>query len=582
MGDIRSGGAALLLFLPAIVWAAEDKDVSLSSILTKGFERPAIVDAAGRDFGGLLVTIAGVDSLPIACGTPLTLLLTRPDAPLPPGLQQAAAIIAARPVLDSAKVSFTRDGLFAIHYPGQPSTSGLLAVDRDRNGLPDLVDRVAEALQASRSSLVARLGYPAPSPDGERLDVFLLELGHGLEGFVVPRLAAAPASGEAAQGGPPFMVLDAGLSSDRVLPATLHQMAHLAFLSLTPRASRFWGEASASYLTLQVTGDLKAHEAALRARLQSPGRGLASDGLLLMEGGLLWPQFLAEQAGDPSIVKQIWEEMAAQGLDPLAATDAALRRSGRGLADAVREYAAWNLFTGDRDDGQHYSSGRALPTAAMASVGPETPFLVEPAEPVDPLAAIAFRLPGQGGHGAIDLEVTAEGGHPGADLLVFYRPWGPQPVLVPVIFDASGGARVLVPWTDAREAWMILRNDALPGGGSTRFEAHAVSDPYAPYDLASFNASEMGTTILVEWTTASEKELQAWNVLRSETPDGPFTRLNSVAVPAVGESASDTGYIFVDDIARPGRRYYYLLEGLTGLGLPQRSHVVSGRIGPAR
>jgi len=88
--------------------------------------------------------------------------------------------------------------------------------------------------------------------------------------------------------------------------------------------------------------------------------------------------------------------------------------------------------------------------------------------------------------------------------------------------------------------------------------------------------------MLLEWTTASEKGLAAWNVYRAETPGGPFTRLNSVAVPAMGDSASDTGYIFVDDVARPGRRYYYLLEGLTDLGRPQRSHVVSGRIAAER
>jgi len=165
---------------------------------------------------------------------------------------------------------------------------------------------------------------------------------------------------------------------------------------------------------------------------------------------------------------------------------------------------------------------------------------------------------------------------------VFYRPWGPQPVLVPVLFDASGSGRVSVPWADAREAWIVLRNDALPGGGGARFEARALADPYAPYDLASFTASEMGGSMLLEWTTASEKGLVAWNVYRAETPGGPFTRLNSVAVPAMGDSASDTGYIFVDDVARPGRRYYYLLEGLTDLGLPQRSHVVSGRIASVR
>jgi hypothetical protein len=575
---IRSAMAIGLLLLPGVVRAAEERDVTLSSIIARASEHPIPFDAQRPDAADLMAALTGVDSFPVGCATPLSILLARPETALPPSLQQAAVLIASRPVLDSEKIAVVHDGRFAIHYAGALSSSGLMSTDRDRNGVPDLVDRIAEALVAARSSLVARLGFPPPALEGERLDVFVVGLGHGLEGFVVPRLeGGAPADGTAA-GRPPFVILDSGLSADRVMPATLHQVAHLSLLSMSARAPLYWAEGTASYLTLLATGDLRAHDAALRARLSSPGRGLASDALLLMEGDLLWPQYLAERAGDPSIVRQVWQETAAQGLDPLTAIDDVLRRSGRSLADAAREYAAWNLFTGDRDDGQHYASGRSFPTSALAPAGSDAPVRFEPADPVEPLGSAAFRLPGDGRRGTIDFEVSAEGGRPEADLLVFYRPWGPQPVLVPMSFDAAGNGRVSVPWADAREAWIVLRNDALPGGGGTRFEARALPDPFAPYDLASFTASEMGSSMLLEWTTASEKRLAAWNIYRAETPGGPFSRLNSVAVPAMGDSASDTGYIFVDDIARPGRRYYYLLEGLTDLGLPQRSHVVSGRI----
>src|SRR3989442_1625256 len=215
-------------------------------------------------------------------------------------------------------------------------------------------------------------------------------------------------------------------------------------------------------------------------------RGLATDGILLMEGSLLWPLFLAERAGDPSIVRQVWEETAAQGLDPLAATDAVLRRSGSTLLDALREFAAWNVFTGERDDGQHYSSGRTFPTSALPSAGSDVPLRLEPPHPIEPLGAAPVRLAFEGRRGTIDLEVTAQGGRPAADLLIFYRPWGPQPVLMPIsTFDAAGTARLSIPWSDAREAWIVFRNDALPGGGGTRFEARAALDPYSPYDLAA-------------------------------------------------------------------------------------------------
>jgi len=55
-----------------------------------------------------------------------------------------------------------------------------------------------------------------------------------------------------------------------------------------------------------------------------------------------------------------------------------------------------------------------------------------------------------------------------------------------------------------------------------------------------------------------------------------------VALPAYGDSDSDTGYLYVDDKARPNRRYYYLVEGINSLGLFERSHVASARTLPER
>lgn len=574
MRTIRSAIAAALLLLPlfpGMVCAAEDREVFLGSLLARGLEgRAGLPGVAGGGVGEILSGLAGVDVLPIPCATPLVRALAQDEAS--PALHPALQAVTARPALDLERVALSHDGSFAVHYPGAPRSSGLLSIDRDRNGNPDLVDRVSEALAASRSFLVSRLGYPSPHPEGGRLDIYLGDLGHGLEGYAVPARSASV----------PFVVLDSGLPADRVMPATLHQMAHLSLLSLAARSPLWWDEASAAFLDLTASGVLKAHEPALRARLRSPWSGLATDGLMLMEGGLLWPLFLAESAGDPAVVRLVWEEMAALGNDPLAATDQVLRRNARSLAEAHREFAVWNLFTGDRDDGQHYPFGRSLPAAALAAAGPETPFRVEPADPIEPLAAAAFRLPGDGRRGSIDFEIAAEGGRPAADLLIFYRGGPLQPLLVGVTFDAAGTGRISVPWGDVRETWVVLRNDALPGAGDARFDLRGSADPYAPYDLASFTASGSGTSMLLDWTTAAEKDLAAWNIYRSETPAGPFTRLHSVAVPAVGDSVSDTGYIFVDDYVHPGRRYYYLLEGLTRPGLPQRSHVVSGRIPPAR
>lgn len=574
MKAIRSTILAVLVLLPLAPLGAspaDDHDIFIGALPWSGLEPPQdFGGAASRGAGEVLAVLAGVETMPVACGTPLARSLAMHGAST--ALDAARVAVIRRPALDPEKVALTPDGTIALHYPGAPRSSGLMSADRDRNGIPDLVDRVVEALMASRSFLVTRLGYPAPLPDGGRLDVYLTDLGHGLEGYTVPGSA----------GSAPFVVLDAGLISDRVMPATIHQLAHVTILSLAARAPLWWDEASAAFLSLTATGDLPAHEAAMKVRAQARGRSVAAEGLQSMEGALLWPMFLSESTGDQATVRLIWEVMAIQGIDPLAAADQVLKRHSRSLAEAHREFAAWNLFTGERDDGQHYAFGRSLPAATLVVMGPETPFRVDPADPVEPLGAVAYRVPGDGRRGSLDLEITAEGGRPAADLLIFYHGGPAQPLLARVAFDPGGIGRISLPSADVRETWVVLRNDALPGtGGEARFALRGSSDPYAPFDLASFTATGSTTSILLDWTTASETDLSAWNIYRAETPAGPFTRLNTVAVPAAGDSAGDTGYIFLDNYVHGGRRYYYLLEGITRAGLPQRSHVVSGRIAQA-
>lgn len=588
IGPIETAGEATLrrvtralvtavLFVPGLLLAVDDPDLSLSAIIAEAERRSPGAYPAARGQGEVLAALSGADRLPIACATPIGLALTRPEAASSDFLRQAHSALATRPNLTDRRISPTRDGLFSIHFPGTPpSGTGLLSVDADRNGLPDLVDRVAEALQASRSFLSLRMGYPSPASVDEPLEVYLADLSHGLEGVTIPAASGVP-------GGRPFVVLDAGISADRITPATLHQVTHVSLLAFPVRSPEWWVEATAAFLTLAGTGDIQGVEAGVRKRLGAPGRGLAADGLLLMQGAVLWPQFLVERLGDPGVVLAIWSEMASQGIDPLSAVEAVLARAaGLSSAGAHREYAAWILHTGSRDDGLHFAFGRSLPEAPLAPIGPALPVRLDPVEPIEPLASIAFRLGADGRRGALDLQVAADGGRPGIDLLVTYGSEGSRPVLVPVPFDAAGTGRVSIPWGGAAEAWIVLRNDAHPAAGAARFSLRGSHDPYAPFDLAALAADPVGAAIVVSWTTASEKGLVGWNVYRSESPAGPFGLLHGVALPAYGDGRSEVGYLFIDQSPPPGRRVYYLVEGLTDLGLAERSHVVSGRPAPAR
>lgn len=560
MRPILSLVAAFLLSAQAALAAggAEVRDLRLSA-LRQAPDAQVLTPAAIADGpGAILAAIAGVDVLPVPCAT--TLLQGAELAAPGSALRQALTLLSASPARPDDRAVASRDGRFILRVP---ATGGL----RLPAPGPEFVARVSEALVASRAYLTGTLGYPDPAPGTERITVVLVPLGHGLEGYIVSGRGARPSGA--------VIVLDAGLAADRVMPAVLHQMAHLA-QPAAPGATIGWSETVASFLTLTGTGDLDAQRDAIAAWLAEPARGFEDDSLLRMQGGLVWPLFLAERTGDPDVVRQVGAEMAAGDRDPAAAVDVVLRRSyGLSRPAALREMAVWNLLTGSRDDARHYAGGAAMPEAALVAVGPGLPLALGPVEPVAPGGSVAFRLLPDGGRGSLDIAIEADGGRPAADLLAFYP--GGDPALVPVDLG-TGRGRATIPWSEARELWIVLRNDAGGGEAPARFEVSLDRDAFAPFDLASFTASAFGRSVTLEWVTATEKGLLGWNVLRAAKPEGPFTRLNAVALPAWGDGAADTGYVFVDDSARPGQRYYYMVEGLTAAGLIERSHTASARV----
>ncbi|MGH9750540.1 MAG: hypothetical protein ACRD5D_02430 [Candidatus Polarisedimenticolia bacterium] len=553
---MRIARVTLPLLLPLIASAAA-AEPDLRSVIAG--EAARLPSPASARIGERLAAVAGLERVPASCGTPLASALVRLGSAAPPALREAVRHLASRPALAAERVLASRDTRFMVRYAPQGG-SGLMGADRDGNGHPDLVDRIAESLPAAQSYLAPRLpGAAAPAP----VDVYVTDLGPGLEGYAVP-------DGEAV-----FIVLDATLQADRIMNVVLHQTVHAQLLLLQPGAPVWWTEGTAAWLEVAGTGGIASHAAALRGRLGRGGAGLEDDRLDLLPGALLWPLFLSERAGDSLVVRGIWQEMIDAASDPIAATESVLRRSGGALAPALREFAVWNLFTGARDDGRHYAWGGALPEAPLHAVGPDLPLSLGPVEPVLPYGSVAFRLPADGRRGALDVDIRAEGGEPAADLLIHFEEGDGAPVLVPLTIGPDGSGRTAVPWAAVREIWILLRNE---GGGPARFDLRAALDPYAPFDLSALSVEAAVRSITVQWSTASEKGLIGWNVYRAESPTGPFRRLNDVALPASGDGVADTGYVFVDEGMRPGRRYYYQVEGLTGAGLSDRSHAVSARL----
>ena len=72
--------------------------------------------------------------------------------------------------------------------------------------------------------------------------------------------------------------------------------------------------------------------------------------------------------------------------------------------------------------------------------------------------------------------------------------------------------------------------------------------------------------VVVEWTTATELNTVGFNLLRGETPAGPFEQANSTLIPAVSDSLTGNSYSFEDEGVEAGKTYFYMLEEIESSG----------------
>lgn len=97
-----------------------------------------------------------------------------------------------------------------------------------------------------------------------------------------------------------------------------------------------------------------------------------------------------------------------------------------------------------------------------------------------------------------------------------------------------------------------------------------------PVILSSFvgyqDSSAEGVTL--EWRTDAEVNLLQWNIYRSESKNGKYTKINSRGIPAVGNSNKPKSYKYIDAIS--GRKiYYYYLEAVDVQGNTERSTIIT-------
>ena len=86
-----------------------------------------------------------------------------------------------------------------------------------------------------------------------------------------------------------------------------------------------------------------------------------------------------------------------------------------------------------------------------------------------------------------------------------------------------------------------------------------------PVSLSKFRPERMKDTgeIVVRWITESELNNAGFNILRSETRDGVFTKLNTKLIAGQGTTSERTIYGFTDTSAKPNVVYYYQIQDVS-------------------
>ena len=126
------------------------------------------------------------------------------------------------------------------------------------------------------------------------------------------------------------------------------------------------------------------------------------------------------------------------------------------------------------------------------------------------------------------------------------------------------------------DGWMLASEQAFIYAQHITYYGHSsdqgtpgyrAGDPL-PVQLSSFRPAREKSTgaVVITWITESELDNAGFNILRSTTRDGGFSRVNATLIPGSGTSGEKHTYSFTDTTAKPDVVYYYWIEDVSFAG----------------
>ncbi|MBI5375843.1 MAG: SBBP repeat-containing protein [Candidatus Schekmanbacteria bacterium] len=113
--------------------------------------------------------------------------------------------------------------------------------------------------------------------------------------------------------------------------------------------------------------------------------------------------------------------------------------------------------------------------------------------------------------------------------------------------------------------------------GGDAFIAKIADIPTA-ITLSLFEINQHGKKVLLTWQTATEIDNLGFNILRSETADGQYVKINNRLIKAKGSSTKGVSYKFKDKNIEAGKTYFYKLEDIDSNTGPNLSDAVKVKV----
>jgi hypothetical protein len=111
-------------------------------------------------------------------------------------------------------------------------------------------------------------------------------------------------------------------------------------------------------------------------------------------------------------------------------------------------------------------------------------------------------------------------------------------------------------------------------------DSSGIIDGPLSVDLSSFTAyyDPPKFQVTLKWSTQSEINNLGFDVYRSESLDGTFTKVNQTYIPGAGTDGIPHSYRFSDENVEVGKTYYYRLEDISYNGERNRSYPIQVKI----